>query len=372
MTQTNPPFACLCAGGTGGHVFPAEALAGLLLDRGWRLALMTDRRGHAYGGTLGQLQTWPLAAGGLSGVGLVSKARGLVELGIGYWQAHRLLKQQRPDVVVGFGGYASVPGVMAACSLGLPTLIHEQNAVLGRANRLLAGSVNRLATSYPDVRYVKPKWQHKGKVVLVGTPVRPAVLALRDQPYQAPTADGPINLLIIGGSQGAQVFSTVIPQALVALPPSLKARLRVAQQCRPETLDAVRAAYADSGIHEITLQPFFDDVPQRMVDCHLLIARSGASTMAEITTLGRPSLLVPLPSAIDNHQMANADNLAAVGGADLMPQSVFTPEALTAYLVGRFDNPAALSAMASAAAQSALPDAAARLADAVLALKENS
>ncbi|HTH17081.1 MAG TPA: UDP-N-acetylglucosamine--N-acetylmuramyl-(pentapeptide) pyrophosphoryl-undecaprenol N-acetylglucosamine transferase, partial [Magnetospirillum sp.] len=288
------PLALLAAGGTGGHVFPAEALAQVLMDRGWRLGLVTDRRGHAYGGTLGSLETFRIAAGGIAGRGLMSKVRAVAELGLGVIQARAILKRQRPAVVVGFGGYASVPTMVAATMLGIPTAIHEQNGVLGRANRLLAGRVKRIATSYAHVQHVDPAWQPK--LVHTGMPVRAAVAALRDTPYPALAEGQPVHLLVLGGSQGARVLSEIIPAALATLPEPLRARLKVSQQCRPEDLEMVRAAYAGTGI-DATLESFFSDVPERMAAAHLVVARSGASTVAELTALGRPAILVPYPHA---------------------------------------------------------------------------
>lgn len=359
------PFALLAAGGTGGHVFPAEALASALIARGWRLGLATDRRGHAYGGTLGSLETFRIAAGGIAGRGALSKLRAVAELGLGVLQARAILKREKPDVVVGFGGYASVPTVVAATLLGVPTIIHEQNAVLGRANRLLAGRVARIATSYDAVKHLDPAWGNK--VAHVGMPVRPAIAALRDMPY-AEIADGqPIRVLVLGGSQGARILSEVIPAALARLPDSLRTRLSVAQQCRPEDLEAVRAAYAGTGI-EATLESFFADVPERLAGAHLVIARSGASTVAELTALGRPAILVPYPHAIDDHQTANARAVDEAGGAWLMPQPAFTPEALASRLDSLFTQPGTLARAAGCARAAGRPDAAALLADQVAAI----
>ncbi|HLO74969.1 MAG TPA: undecaprenyldiphospho-muramoylpentapeptide beta-N-acetylglucosaminyltransferase [Magnetospirillum sp.] len=355
----------LAAGGTGGHVFPAESLASVLMERGWRLGLVTDRRGHAYGGTLGSLETFRIAAGGIAGRGVLSKLRGVAELGLGVLQARSLLKRLRPAAVVGFGGYASVPTMVAATMLGIPTAIHEQNAVLGRANRLLAGRVNRIGTSYAVVQHLDAAW--RAKVTHTGMPVRAAVAALRDAPYPALTEGQPIRLLVLGGSQGARVLSEVVPAALAALPEGLRARLSVSQQCRPEDLDMVRAAYAGSGI-DATLDSFFSDVPERMSGAHLVIARSGASTVAELTALGRPAILVPYPHAIDDHQTANARAVDEAGGAWLMPQPAFTSDALASRLESLFTQPGTLARAAGCARAAGRPDAAALLADLVAAL----
>jgi UDP-N-acetylglucosamine--N-acetylmuramyl-(pentapeptide) pyrophosphoryl-undecaprenol N-acetylglucosamine transferase len=359
------PFALLAAGGTGGHVFPAEALAEALMERGWRLGLVTDRRGHAYGGTLGSIETFRIAAGGIAGRGLLSKLRGVAELALGVIQARALLKRERPDAVIGFGGYASVPTMVAASLLGIPTALHEQNAVLGRANRLLAGRVKRIATSYSQVLHVDEAW--RAKIDHTGMPVRANIAAMRDAPYPPLTDDQPVRLLVMGGSQGARVLSEMVPAALARLPEALRARLEVAQQCRPEDIEQVRAAYAASGIRA-TLESFFADIPERLSAAHLVVTRSGASTVAELTTLGRPAILVPYPHAIDDHQTANARAVDEAGGAWLMPQHSFTPAALASRLEALFTQPGTLARAAGCARAAARPDAAARLADLVAAL----
>ncbi len=352
----------LTAGGTGGHVFPAEALASELLNRSYRLALITDRRGQAYGGTLGSLTTWRISAGGIAGRGFSARLRAVAELGVGVLQARKLLRQMKPAAVVGFGGYASVPAMMAATMAGCATVLHEQNAVLGRANRLLAPRVSRIATSYGQVSHLAPAWQ--GKVVQTGMPVRSTVVAMRDRPYAAPTEEGALRLLVLGGSQGARVLSEVVPAALARLPEGLRPRLEVSQQCRPEDLDAVRLAYAGTGIR-VTLESFFHDVPERLAAAHLVIARSGASTVAELTALGRPAILVPYPHAIDDHQTANAHAVDEAGGGWLIPQTAFTAESLSARIESLFALPGSLTKAAACARAAGVPDAATRLADLV-------
>lgn len=359
------PLVALTAGGTGGHVFPAEALASALLQRGYRLALVTDRRGAAYGGTLGQLETHRIAAGGIAGRGAMAKLRGIAELGLGVLQARALLARIRPAVVVGFGGYASVPAMVAATLSGIPAVMHEQNAVLGRANRLLAGRVARIATSFAEVSHVDPRLIPK--LVHTGMPVRTAIAAQQGTPYPLLDETGPIRLLILGGSQGARILSEVVPAALARLPERLVRRLTVAQQCRPEDLDGVRAAYGASGI-DATLDSFFADIPERLAAAHLVIGRAGASTVAELTALGRPAILVPYPFAIDDHQTANAHAIEDFGGAWLMPQTAFTAEALAQRLDSLFTQPGTLARAADCAAKAGRPDAAGRLADVVAGL----
>lgn len=356
------PFALLAAGGTGGHVFPAEALAAELSQRGWRLGLVTDKRGQTYGGTLGALETFRVSAGGIAGRGVVARARAVLELGLGVLQARAILKRERPSVVVGFGGYASVPTMVAAATLGIPTLIHEQNGVLGRANRLLAGRARAIAISYPQVAHVAESW--KAKLRHTGMPVRPAVAALGDVPYDSLDDNGPIRLVVLGGSQGARVLSEVVPAALAALPPAVQARIEIAQQCRPEDLDTVRAAYAATPIRA-TLDSFFADIPERLAAAHLVVARSGASTMAELTYLGRPAILVPYPHAIDDHQTANARALDEAGGGWLMPQTGFTAAALAARLGALLSQPGTLARAAQCARAAGRADAVKALADLV-------
>ena len=275
------PLILLAAGGTGGHVFPAEALANELTRRGHSLAFVTDRRGAAYGGSLGALETYHISGGGVAGKSVARTIKSVGSLAAGYFQARTLIRRLKPAAVIGFGGYASVPAVMAASHLGVPSAVHEQNAVLGRANRLLAGGVARIATSFDQVGRVSPRWLDK--VRLVGNPVRDAVLAVRTQPY--PPAGGPLTLLVVGGSQGAKAFSDLVPQALIRLPEQLQRRLTVHQQCRAEDIDRVTQLYQDYGI-AADLQPFFDDVPARLAAAHLVVCRSGASTVAELAAAG--------------------------------------------------------------------------------------
>ena len=358
----------LTAGGTGGHVFPAEALAAELLERGYRLALVTDKRGRAYGGTLGDLETHRVLAGGVAGKSFAGRLRSIPELAIGTLQARALLKKLCPDVVVGFGGYASVPTMFAASLGGYATAIHEQNAVLGRANRLLATRVRCIATSFETVDAVPA--DARARVTHTGMPVRPAVAAMRDRPYPPPAEDGPINLLVLGGSQGARVLSDVIPQAVARLPMALRSRLHITQQCRPEDLERVRQAYSETLV-QVDLAAFFDDVPERLANAHLLIGRAGASTVAEVTAVGRPSILVPYPFAIDDHQSANAHAVDEAGAGWLMPQDAFTPETLAGRIESLFSVPRTLERAAACALEAGRADAAVRLAEMIVGMLPN-
>ncbi|MFQ5953907.1 MAG: undecaprenyldiphospho-muramoylpentapeptide beta-N-acetylglucosaminyltransferase [Kiloniellales bacterium] len=355
----------LAAGGTGGHLFPAESLARELMGRGYHLVLVTDRRGAGFEGPLGELETHRVHAAGLGGHGVARKAVAFARLGLGTVEAVRLMRRLGPAAAVGFGGYASVPTMLAASLYGAASVIHEQNAVLGRANRLLAPRADKIATSFAEVTHIAPA--HRHKVIRTGNPVRAAIAALGDVPYPTLVADGPLSLLVIGGSQGAHVFSTVVPAAIAALPARLRARLRVTQQCRERTLAETRAAYDAIGV-EAELAPFFPDVPERLAGAQLLICRAGASTLAEITTAGRPAVIAPYPFATDKHQTVNARALADAGGAWVMPNASFTAEALAQRLESLLTHPQQLAAAARAARALGEPDAAQRLADVVTGL----
>lgn len=348
----------LVAGGTGGHVFPAEALAEALRTRGYTLALFTDQRGEAYKGELGQLPTHRISAGRIDG-SWMNKIKGGLALITGAAQSRRLFRELQPSVVVGFGGYASVPAMWAATGLKIPTVIHEQNALMGRANRLLASRVTAIGTSFPEVAGIKAA--DTKKAVMTGNPVRAAVRALRDTPYIAPGPQGPIRILVTGGSQGASIFSSVVPAALERLPEEIRYRLDVVQQARPEDVSTVRTAYARSGI-SAEIAPFFSDLAARLAATHLFIGRSGASTIAEITCAGRPAILVPYPHAADDHQTANAKALDSANAAILMPQGGFDADALATRLKLLFGHPPNLSRLADAARALGTADAAGNLA----------
>jgi len=352
----------LTTGGTGGHIFPAEALAAELIERGFTLALVTDRRGQNFGGALGQLPIHRISAGGVAGRKLAARVRALTDLALGFVQAKMLLAKLRPAAVIGFGGYASLPATLAAGYSGIPTALHEQNAVLGRANRMLAPRVSRIATAFSRVSYLNPQWMNK--TLRTGMPVRPAVMAVRDRAYTAPDAQGPVRILILGGSQGARILSEIVPAALARLPAAMRARLSINQQCRAEDLEMASAAYTAAGI-KAELATFFHDVPERLADAHLVVSRSGASTVAELTAVGRPSILVPYPHAVDDHQTANAHAIDEAGAGWLMPQTAFTPDALATRIESLLNMPESLAKAAAGARAAGAPDAAKRLADMV-------
>jgi UDP-N-acetylglucosamine--N-acetylmuramyl-(pentapeptide) pyrophosphoryl-undecaprenol N-acetylglucosamine transferase len=258
-----------------------------------------------------------------------------------------------------------VPAVLAATSLGGKTVIHEQNAVLGRANRFLAPRVTRIATAFKTVSGLRD--EDVAKTVWTGNPVRPDIIAIADQPYPPLTDDGPINLLVFGGSLGAAVFSEIVPDAIAALPESLRTRLRVVQQCRKEDLETVRALYGTAGI-DAELASFFDDMPAKLAQAHLVIARSGASTIAELTAAGRPAILVPYPHATDDHQTKNAVSLCDAGGGWMIPQTSFDRETLTARLSALLNSPRTLQTTAQCTGRMGMRTAADNLADLVVSV----
>ena len=360
--MSTQPEIVLAAGGTGGHIFPAQSLARELMARGRSLALVTDRRGAAYGGALSRVDTYRLHAGTLSGRSLGGKIAGLAEVAMGFWQARRLLAGLKPRAVVGFGGYPSLPTLLAACAARIATLIHEQNAVLGRVNRLLAPWATLIATSYPDTARLRP--QDRAKATLTGTPVRAQIAELRQVPYGAPGNEGSIDLLVLGGSQGAAILSQVVPAALALLPEGLRRRLRVSQQCRPDDIALVRTLYAAAAV-EAELGTFFHDIPSRLAGVQLVIARAGASTVSELAVAGRPAILVPYGLATDRHQSLNARALAQAGGAWTMEEDELSAQALASRLTELFARPARLSAAAAGAHKAGRPEAAIELADLV-------
>ena len=358
MTEAVRPVV-LATGGTGGHVFPAEALAGELEARGVPFTLVTDSRGRQWQGALSRRPIHYIRSASPTG-SPVKKALALFSLALGLFDAWRALGRIGPSVVVGFGGYASVPTMVAARLRRLPAMLHEQNAVLGRANRLVLGGVGRVATSFDRTRYL----DGDARAQLVGNPVREPVRALRDSPYRPPGEGRVIDLLVFGGSQGAASFGEVVPQAVLSLPQVLRSRLRIVQQCRPESIDRVRTSYVKAGV-VAEIAPFFVDLPQRMAAAHLVIGRSGASTVAELAAIGRPSILVPYPYAADDHQTANARAFEATGACIVLPHASFTAATLAGHLVSLTGEPERLAAMAGAAHAAGRPDAAARLADVV-------
>ncbi|ORE96655.1 undecaprenyldiphospho-muramoylpentapeptide beta-N- acetylglucosaminyltransferase [Stappia sp. 22II-S9-Z10] len=346
--------ALLAAGGTGGHLFPAEALAAVLTERGHTVELVTDDRAKTLVDTFPAARVHFVPSATLASKSPLAVARMAIANGRGYLASARLIRALRPDVAVGFGGYPTLPPLTAARMAKVPSIVHEANAVIGRANKTLAPHAH-VATSFPDVKGLPAALS----VTHVGIPVRAAVLAAV-APFAAP--EGTLRLLVFGGSQGARVFSDVVPPAIAALAPEVRARLAVTQQARPEDAARVTAAYEAMGV-AAEVAPFFKDLPARIAAAHLVVARSGASTVAELSVIGRPGLLVPLPGALDQDQAHNAAALEALGGAVMRLQADITPESLTADLSALVTDPARLADMAEKARGLAKPDAAERLAD---------
>jgi UDP-N-acetylglucosamine--N-acetylmuramyl-(pentapeptide) pyrophosphoryl-undecaprenol N-acetylglucosamine transferase len=325
--------------------------------------LITDARGKQWQGALARRPIHYIHSASPTG-SLQRRLLATFSLGIGLLDAWWKLGRIAPAAVVGFGGYASVPTMMAARLRRLPSMLHEQNAVLGRANRMVQGGASAIATSFARTRYLA---ENDRRARLVGNPVREPVRALGNSTYRAPGVDRVIDILVFGGSQGAASFSQIVPEAILSLPAPLRARLRLVQQCRPEDLEHVRGVYARAGI-VCELAPFFADLPQRLASAHIVIGRSGASTVAELATIGRPSILIPYPYAADDHQTANARAFEAAGACVVIPHADFTVAALAGHLKALFEAPQRLGDMAAAAHAAGRPDAAVRLADMVAEL----
>jgi UDP-N-acetylglucosamine--N-acetylmuramyl-(pentapeptide) pyrophosphoryl-undecaprenol N-acetylglucosamine transferase len=357
------PLILLAAGGTGGHLFPAEALGVELMKRGFRVRLVTDARALRYSGLFSRDTIDVVPSETVRSRNPLSLARTGLMLAAGMAVAVHLLRRLKPAAVVGFGGYPTLPPLIAARLLGIPGIIHDANAVLGRANRFLSSRVSAIATSLPGVLDRDPGLA--SKTTTVGTPMRPAILAASAVKYAAPEPGGPFRLLVTGGSQGARVMADIVPPAIEKLEPSLWSRLVLTQQVREEDMARVRAVYDRLKIN-VELAPFFTDLPARLAANHLVVSRSGAGTVAELAAIGRPSILVPLPGAIDQDQFANAGVLSDAGGALRIVQSEFTPDRLATEISALATDPAKLAGMAEAARKAGRLDAAERLADLVM------
>ena len=357
--MTTAPLLVMAAGGTGGHMFPAQSLAEEMLSRGWRVKLSTDPRGARYTGAFPEavaievLSSATFARGGLAAKALVP-----FRIGSGVVGAVMRMRRDRPAVVVGFGGYPAIPAMAAAVLMKLPRMIHEQNGVLGRVNRQFVGRVDRVACgTWPTALPDGVEGTH------VGNPVRGAIAERAGAGY-IPPGDYPLSILVMGGSQGARILSDVVPAAITGLPESLRRHIRVAHQARDEDMTRVAEHYAAHGV-DAEVQPFFHDVPRRMSEAQLVITRSGASTVADLSVIGRPSILVPLAAAIQDEQTANARGLVEAGAAILMPESRFTAEALSEQIALVMGDPDGASQMARAALTQGRPEAARDLADMV-------
>jgi UDP-N-acetylglucosamine--N-acetylmuramyl-(pentapeptide) pyrophosphoryl-undecaprenol N-acetylglucosamine transferase len=357
------PLVLVAAGGTGGHLFPAEALGAVLEQRHIRVELATDARAERYGGAFPAAAVHVIPSETVRSRNPFSLARsGSVLLG-GIVKAWRMLPTLRPAIVVGFGGYPTVPPVLAASWRGIPTVIHEQNAVMGRANRLLAKRVTAIATGFAGVTAAHPKLA--AKTTVTGNPVRPAVVAVAGTPYIRPRQGALLRILVFGGSQGARIMADIVPAAIEMLNPYLRSQLLIVQQARQEDLARVRDTYKRLGV-AAEVAPFFNDLPLRMSASHLVVSRAGASTVAELAAIGRPSILVPLPHALDQDQFANAGVLEKASGAIRLVQSEFTPQRLASEITALLAAPEWLAAMAAGARSVGMLDAAEKLADLVL------
>jgi UDP-N-acetylglucosamine--N-acetylmuramyl-(pentapeptide) pyrophosphoryl-undecaprenol N-acetylglucosamine transferase len=352
------PKILLAAGGTGGHLFPAESLARELQMRGCAVELVSDNRVADFADRFPADRIHQVASGTVTGAGIAGKLKGMLKLAQGVWQCRPLVRGIAPHAAVGFGGYPTVPPILAASMLGVPVMLHEQNAVMGRANRFLAKRAQRIATGF-DIGKGDPGFVH------VGNPVRAAVIDAARTPMLPPLAGGPLRLLVFGGSQGARIMAEIVPPAVALMPEAERRRLIITQQVRAEDMQRVTAYYTRLGV-QADCNPFFKDLPMRMAASQLVIARSGASTVAELAVMGRPSILVPLPGSLDQDQAANARVLADAGGAEIMLQPTFTPEALARRLGELLAAPGLLLERGARAHSIGIADAASRTADAVL------
>ncbi len=351
----------LAAGGTGGHMIPAHALAAELKSRGHGVLLITDERGARFPGLFEGVPVHILPAGRLGGgpIGFLKAGMSVLR---GRAEAKRLYREHMPDAVIGFGGYPAFPSLLAASAMRIPTVLHEQNAVMGRVNRLLAGEAEAIGIAYDKVDRLKPRYQ--ANAVVIGNPVRDEIARLGELPYPPFDEIAPLKILVTGGSQGASVLSDVVPEGLGLLQPSLRHRLQVVQQCRPDDIEDVRKRYAALGI-PAELMTYIEDMPDKLADAHLIIGRAGASTIAELSAAGRPAILIPFPSATDDHQTANAREMTKAGGARTIQQAGFTPEVLARQIEAMAADPIALNNAAARALSVGRPHAARDLADLV-------
>ncbi len=362
MKMTHEKRVALAAGGTGGHLFPAQALAEVLSGRGYDIRLITDERVRDYGKLFPASQTHIVPSASLSLSKPLQVPGNLMRLYSGVSKAKSILRSEAPAAVVGFGGYPSLPPLWAATMLRIPTILHEQNAVLGRANKVLASRVNAIATSFEQVFKLTPHAEKK--VVFTGNPVRQTALQFASSPFPQMDDTSPLRLVVFGGSQGAKFFSDVMPDTMSLLNPNLRARISIVQQCRAEDLDRVQVRYKEIGVSS-QLSQFFGNMPEEISKSHLVICRSGASSIAELGVIGRPAVLVPLPHAIDNDQKKNAESFERAGAGFVQDQNALTPAVLADLLQQLLSRPQALKEAAKAAVRHGKPDAAQKLADLV-------
>lgn len=358
--KTSQPLIILTAGGTGGHVYPAEALAEELTHRGYRVALITDKRGKDnYKGKLGEIKNYAVYAGAIVGKSKFFKIKSLFKTGIGILQAAYILFREKPSCVIGFGGYASFPASMAAILMGVDLVIHEQNSVMSRTNRFLSKYAALIAQSFKKVKYTPAHV----KTVLTGMPIRSSIVKVREKSYPE-LGNGKFQIMVMGGSQGAKIFGDIIPEAIKSLDPQEREKIRLFQQCREADLPQVRQAYETSGC-EVTLSHFFNNMPELYEHAHLIISRAGASSVCEFTAVGLPSILVPLPIAADDHQTSNAQEIADAKAGIVIKQKDFTKDRLSKLLAELINNPKRLTAMSANAQNVGIVNASERFANAV-------
>ena len=349
----------LAAGGTGGHMFPAQALAETLKAQGWDIAMLTDGRGKKHAGNIPADPIIEVKAASITPRKPIAAILGTFKLAKGVMQARRFIKEWKPDVVVGFGGYPAFPAMRAAQAMGVPTIIHEQNAVLGRVNRVFAAKALHVASGFEELQKLPAGANH----ICTGNPLREQVIKAVPKSYAPPK--GTINLLIVGGSLGAKIVSETMPEAIAALPSSLRKRLKVVQQTRPEYQEAARAIYKDAGIEAIC-ETFFSDIETHLAKAHYIVGRAGASSVSEMAVMGLPALLVPLKIAMDDHQTVNARALSSLDAADILPESEFTPERVKTTLEARLNDSNWLKRASKQAKLAGRPDAADELAKLVI------
>ncbi len=357
----------LTAGGSGGHLFPAQALAGEMMRRGYEVDLITDNRASVFGVNFPGRGVHKVPAATFRGKSPIEAMKMVATNSNGFKMAYDVIGDLKPKAMIGFGGYPTIPPVLAAMARGVPSMIYEQNSVMGRANRFLAPMVKAIGISFEDTKFLEGKLTEKS--FLTGTPLRDGILEMRGGTYQPPQPGQPLNLLCFGGSQGARFFSDIMPVALQLLPQELRDRMMVVQQCREEDIDRVFDSYEVAGV-AAELATFFEDLPLRMAGAHLVVSRSGATTIAELSALGRPSVLVPLPHSVDNDQLENATRFEKAGAGWCFEQAIMTPERLAGTLRRLFEEPATLARAASRSKSLARFDAVARLADLVVTLAE--
>ncbi len=355
------PKLLMAAGGTGGHMFPAQALAERLKAKGWDIAMMTDARGRKHAGNIPADLIIDVKAASISPRKPIAAVKGMLLLSQGVRQARTFIKDWQPDVVVGFGGYPAFPAMQAAQTLGIPTVLHEQNAVLGRVNRVFAKKAKCVASGFEALERCPPEASHE----VIGNPLRQQIIQAVPSEYSPPLDR--INLLIVGGSLGAKIVSEVVPQAIAILPETLRRRLHVTQQTRPEYQETAKRLYEAAGVSAVC-ETFFSDIETHLAAAHYVVGRAGASSVSEIAVMGKPSLLVPLAIAMDDHQSANARSLQRLGAADILPESEFTREQVKTILEKRLSDSTWLKKAADAARSTGKPEAASDLAALVTAI----